>query len=584
MSNASVENLFSTVVHTALPNGAAVSNLFSTVVHTAQPNGAAVENLFSTVVHNVSPGSAAVSNLFSTAVHEGPEFVVPNITGTVGADACFDASVQGLPSSSYHYRWNWQSVPFGSSISNNILPLSDSGSTYPMSGNTGLWHFDYQETSTTTPQGSVGLRDTFGDGWQAGNSLDVSVNGTTVLSGLTLAAGAGPEWYNYAANDGDTVEITFTAGAWSTECFYTLNSGSNGSGVDFYTSPTDPTTPYSFTANGFETSSITTTPDTSGYFPYTLDGTVAGATLTALSYVGENAFEFNGTSDAIALPPAYLMEIAGGNSRTISFWASASSWVDNDVFFSYGVNNNAEDFTLLQKSGPDLQLNLWGGDLRVSANSSTGWNHYFIIYDASETTSYVYQNNDLLGSINRTINTYPSAAFVVGDSPHYWGGGFFEGVIDEFAVWNRALNSCERDVVYNFLQTGSAIAASGSSPNLLEQFCFVPDVTGTYYINLDIVDNENCINLSGTVSALISSVTPPTPPASASCIYPEEVEGELKLTRGLVLNLYKNISKGRERRVDQVPFKLGIKDRLGLRLDDTIFTPSGSTPTYCTGS
>lgn len=598
MANASVTNLFSTVVHEALPDSAVVTNLFSTVVHTARPGDASVKNLFSTVVHTARPGDTSVINLYSTAIHQGPEFLVPDITGTVGVTASFDASIQGLGTSSTHYRWSWQSVPSGSSIANAILPLPDSGSTYPMSGNTGLWHFDSQNVSTTR-QGSVGLVDSFGDGWHGSNWVSVLVNSIVVIDSATLAAGGGPEWYNYTAEDGDSVEIIYTSlgsGSphWGSECSYILNSGSDGSGVSFYTSPLFPTASYSFTASGFLTSSTITTPETSDYFVAPLDGLVSGSTLTGSSYVGENAYYFDGVDDAIILPPPSFMNIDGGNSRTIAFWASASTWVNDDVFFSFGQTALRQDFTLLQKNGPNLRLNLWGDDLEVSVPTITGWNHYFIIYDSDDVTSYVYQNNQLLGSRVQggPLITYPSNSVVIGDgaSPT-WAGGYFNGTIDEFAVWNRALNACERDVVYGFLQTASVDAASGSSLNLLEQFSFVPDVTGTYSIDLEITNNDNCSTITGTVSALIAPPPPPPPsgtlnlysniseiawiykeaPSSGGGSGPSSLpilpagNGGPMISSDYTINSFKALSAERVRRVEQVPFRLARKDRLGVR-------------------
>jgi hypothetical protein len=79
------------------------------------------------------------------------------------------------------------------------------------------------------------------------------------------------------------------------------------------------------------------------------------------------------------------------------------------------------------------------------------------------------------------------------------------------------------------------------------------------------------------VHTTASAPTPDTIP----CIEGPAIETNNYFGSGFVINNYKNLSSGRDRRVDQVPFKLGIKDRLGLRLDNTIATPSGSTPTYC---
>ena len=139
----------------------------------------------------------------------------------------------------------------------------------------------------------------------------------------------------------------------------------------------------------------------------------------------------------------------------------------------------------------------------------------------------------------------------------------------------KSLTSCERSTIYNFLQTGSAIAASGSSDNLLEQFSFVPDVAGDYYINLSMVDNSTCASLVGTVTASISSAGPPTGSIiTGSNPTVNLVEAN---TTGYVLNTYSTnlLSVQRSRTVQQVPFKLGTKGKQSLRnRTNTEFTGS----------
>ena len=490
---------------------ASVTNLFSTVVHTASPTNASVVNLFGTVVHEALPINASVINLYSSVTHDGPVFMVQDITGTIGITASFDASVQNLSSSYASYQWSWQSVPSGSTLSNSLFELPNNASPYPMSGNVGLWHFNL-ENITTSQVGSVGLVDSFGDGWHGSNWVSVVVNSVAVISSASLASGGGPEWYNYTANDGDSVEIIFTSlgsGSphWGSECSYILNDAPGGAGTDFHTSTAFPTTPYSFTASGFATSSLSSSPDSSGE---NNDATPEGASLVSSSYLGSHCYEFDGSNDYVVLETSPSdIGIGAGNSRTISFWASASAWSNDTAMFSMGVNSSAQDFTLLQKTPSNMQLNLWGGDLYVTANSTTGWNHYFVIYDAENTTSYVYQNNELLGSIDRTLNTSDASFIRLGNANHTWSSNFFSGKIDEFAIWNRALSQCERNDVY-FLQESPASAASGSSFNLQEQFSFVPDVTGSYIIGLSIFDrNNSCASISGFVTASISPATPP---------------------------------------------------------------------------
>jgi len=110
---------------------------------------------------------------------------------------------------------------------------------------------------------------------------------------------------------------------------------------------------------------------------------------------------------------------------------------------------------------------------------------------------------------------------------------------------------------------------------------FLPDVDGDYVVRIIGTGSS----ATGFATASIGG-SPPSPPSGSTlaCIQPETGNTQSYFGSGFVINNYLNLSGGRLKRTDQVPFSLGTKDRLGLRLDNTIATTSGSTPTYCTGS
>ena len=62
----------------------------------------------------------------------------------------------------------------------------------------------------------LNMYDSYGDGWN-GNAVDVSVNGSVVVSGATISTG----FYNFAsfnANSGDIIELTnWITGTWTSE-------------------------------------------------------------------------------------------------------------------------------------------------------------------------------------------------------------------------------------------------------------------------------------------------------------------------------------------------------------------------------
>ncbi|MFN4886211.1 MAG: beta strand repeat-containing protein, partial [Bacteroidota bacterium] len=101
----------------------------------------------------------------------------------------------------------------------------------------------------TVPAGctySVGLVDSYGDGWNGG-SLTVLVDGVAVLSGLTVANGFGPEFHNFSVTPGQTIVMNYTAGQWAGENSYVVYDGADGVGAVIYTSTAAPAATASIT-------------------------------------------------------------------------------------------------------------------------------------------------------------------------------------------------------------------------------------------------------------------------------------------------------------------------------------------------
>jgi hypothetical protein len=93
--------------------------------------------------------------------------------------------------------------------------------------------YDYEEGVTpgleapVTGTYQIALVDDYGDGWNGG-LVSVFVNGSIVLTDLTIIDGFGPEYHNFSANAGDYISTIYTAGEWSSENYYAiLDPGAN---------------------------------------------------------------------------------------------------------------------------------------------------------------------------------------------------------------------------------------------------------------------------------------------------------------------------------------------------------------------
>ncbi len=62
---------------------------------------------------------------------------------------------------------------------------------------------------------TIDLYDDWGDGWNGG-TIDVTVNGTTVLNNISIANGTyGPQSHNFSAASGDNIQVVYTSGGGS---------------------------------------------------------------------------------------------------------------------------------------------------------------------------------------------------------------------------------------------------------------------------------------------------------------------------------------------------------------------------------
>tara|TARA_Y100001963_G_scaffold114977_2_gene159533 strand:+ start:13032 stop:15893 length:2862 start_codon:yes stop_codon:yes gene_type:complete len=484
-----LKGMFGSLVHDAPPDVAVLEGMFGSLVHDAPPNVAKLEGMFGSLVHDAPPDVAVLEGMFGSLVHDipSPTAIVPDISGPPLVPATFDGSASIMTT---YYHWSWVSVPGGSTVANAPIPFPDGGATTPidMTGNLGLWHFDTLNT-VSTPTGSVGLIDTYGDGWQAGNALSVAVGGVTVLSNITLPSGAGPLWFDYAASPGVAVSVTFTAGSWSSECKYDLNDAAGGTGTTFYNSGTSPTVPYNFTAGTFASATSYNTPDTSGG-SRTLQ--VHGATQ-AVGKVGTHCLSLDGVDDYLIYEAADVFP-GTTNAITVSLWqyGGTSMPMNSTLLCAQDASNNRVFNLHLPWSNSNVYWDCGNTGAtydRINKLATTGdfkgaWNHWVFTKDVSTGTMAIYLNGVLWHSgtgKNLTLGTVTK--FYVGTHTMH-SATFYDGKIDELAVWSRVLSADEIATIYA-AQNG-ALAGVGTST-----FTFTPDIVGTYTINLAIDASTN---------------------------------------------------------------------------------------------
>jgi hypothetical protein len=216
------------------------------------------------------------------------------------------------------------------------------------------------------------------------------------------------------------------------------------------------------------------------------DGVNNGATLTTDRFTNPNsAYSFDGVNDKIEMD--YVFDFP---ERTISGWFNLSQFsatIQAIIVNDYpALNNGLIIFTV----GSDDSLALQNGTAHCSAIIPTLNTWYFVASTRDATATKYYINgvelcqvvNDALASASATGQMLRVGADRYGNQ--YW----FNGLIDDVGLWNRALTECEIQDLYNAQLTSVANTVTQTGA-LLEA-----DETGATYQWLDCDNNNSIIN------------------------------------------------------------------------------------------
>jgi hypothetical protein len=217
--------------------------------------------------------------------------------------------------------------------------------------------------------------------------------------------------------------------------------------------------------------------DASGYGN---GGTGYGAvTFTPYAHIGSQAASFDGVDDSVLAGNGYI--VSAPNTFTISFWAYPSGsigyfdsessscrysqtgnfvvypWYSGSVrtYPSYsgsadvgvGVSLGRNSVGVYEGCGPSVS---YFAPLLVYSGSIQGWTNIVVVYVNKQPSLYINGQFIKSGLVSSHANVYPSTRF--GGSPDYQGyngNGFYNGYLEEVAIYNRALTADEILKNYN---------------------------------------------------------------------------------------------------------------------------------------
>jgi hypothetical protein len=101
-------------------------------------------------------------------------------------------------------------------------------------------YFAIAQASDESCTYSISLYDSYGDGWHGNNYVNLYINGSFYNS-YTLSSGSGPATYSFPVYDGNSVNMTFTVGDYSYECYYYIYDSDGNEVASDGVSSTTPT-------------------------------------------------------------------------------------------------------------------------------------------------------------------------------------------------------------------------------------------------------------------------------------------------------------------------------------------------------
>lgn len=177
-------------------------------------------------------------------------------------------------------------------------------------------------------------------------------------------------------------------------------------------------------------------------------GPIYGATWTT-GKVGP-ALSFDGVDDYAQIPNDTSLTLANQSAWTVCFWAKTSS-TRNQVFL-----NKDKEYFLSPTTGPADNWRIGVGDgtnwgtLYTGSSVSDGlWHHFALVWDGTAIQGYLDGAVDIVGGDDGIAATADSGNDICLGNWIPTGSAWFDGLLDQVRIYNRALSASEIQALYN---------------------------------------------------------------------------------------------------------------------------------------
>jgi hypothetical protein len=230
------------------------------------------------------------------------------------------------------------------------------------------------------------------------------------------------------------------------------------------------------------------------------NGTVHGATLTQDKFgTSGSAYSFDG-NDYIITPD--LKSYFSNTTVTISVWFKAqAAGVIIDELGQLALNNTVwHDSQIEILASGEVKVRVWNlSPVSLGTVRFGTWHHAVLRYNRATQKldgflDGVEASRDVSG--NRSISGHIYYAFGAADTTHLGSGAYFKGVIDEVAIYNRALSADEVKQLYT--ETGLKQPCQLDVAAKLQEKQLEPDDNAIY--RLTVTQTASCCAAKNVVA------------------------------------------------------------------------------------
>jgi len=192
-------------------------------------------------------------------------------------------------------------------------------------------------------------------------------------------------------------------------------------------------------------------------------GNLSSASSNSVNVVTDYALNFDGTNDYVSIPDD---PFSNSNTFTIQAWLKPEAANDGAYHGFVGLQDGKRKPSLWVSTDGNLHYDSYKGTVRYSGIISDGNNRFFTAGEwvhvgwTNDGSNYKFYKNGNLVATETAPDTFhapDSQGYQIGKVDNY-----FEGQIDEVAIWDVALSSVDISDLYN---SGKGIKASTNSGN-----------------------------------------------------------------------------------------------------------------------